>query len=317
MTRHRSTLASSDLLPLVTVVVPTIGRPDYVVDTIRSILVQTYSNLQILISDNAPDVATAPLLVAAGISDARIDIVTRSERLSFSAHMNFCIADARGTHLMILSDDDQLSSGYVEEMVRVMQLRPEVAVCLGRQIKITEHDRGVMIDRISPLPQTIIDGVSFLRDSLSGDLQTGVLTYISMFARKADILRAGGFSDYPDGSHADNFIIFNLALCGHVALTRNLMFYRVYLASFGLRTPFSALLEATSAYTRDGARLLRATPAVAEIDKMLILRSLKSNNFRLLLSRLRHVYWRRLSIAAFVGSILQVVKFKLTHKGFL
>lgn len=297
---------------MVSIIVPTIGRPKYFVDTIRSILAQTYSHLQILISDNAPEVASAPLLVAAGISDARIDMVNRLERLDFSAHMNACLAEVRGTYVMILSDDDQITPGYVEEMVQVMQLRTEVIVCLGRQIRINEHDIGVMPNILSDSPQSIFDGVAFLKGSLSNNLQTGVLTYISMFARKSDILQAGGFKHYPDGSHADNFIIFNLALRGNVVLSRNLMFYRVYLSSSGLKTPFSALLESTKAYTRDSALLLNAAPAVTKNDKSLLLYLLKSNNVWLLLSRIRHVYWCRLSVVGLISYILQVARFKFT-----
>ena len=78
--------------PLVTVIVPTIGRPDYIIDTLRSLLLQSYSPLRILISDNAPAAATAQLLEQAGISDVRLRIVTRAQRLDFSTHMNVCIA---------------------------------------------------------------------------------------------------------------------------------------------------------------------------------------------------------------------------------
>lgn len=304
--------SSANVQPLVTVIVPTVGRPDYIVDTIRSILAQTYANIQILFSDNAPDMGTARLLDAAGISDERIYIVTRPERLGSSVHFNACIADARGTYVMILSDDDQITPGYVEEMVHVMQSRPEVIVCLGRQIKITGNDRGVMPNSLSDSPQTILDGVVFLKGSLSGELRTDVLTYISFFARRNDVLRVGGLGVYPDGSHAENILIFNLALCGHVALLRNLMFYRVYLASTGLSTPFSALLEATKAYTRDCVHLLRKSPAINDFDKTSILRSLKSNNVWLLLSRIRRVYWQRLSAAAIVVCLLQVARFRLT-----
>lgn len=311
--KHTQPNPATEALPLVTVIVPTIGRPDYIVDTIRSILAQTYSNLQILISDNAPAVATAPLLVAAGISDIRFDFVTRPERLGFSSHMNACIADARGTYMMILSDDDQITPSYVEEMVQVMQLRPEVTVCLGRQVKITEHDQGVMPDHVSDMPESIFDGLAYLRDSLSGYLQTGVLTHISMFVRKADMLQVGGFSDYPDGSHVDNFVIFKLALRGHVALARSLMYYRVYIASVGLSTPFPTLLAATRSYNRDCARLLRAELVVAERDKTLILQSLKSNNVWLLLSRIRHVYRHRLSAIVLVSCLFQVAQFKFTR----
>lgn len=305
--------SSNDLQPLVTVIVPTIGRPDYVVDTIRSILVQTYSNIQILISDNAPYVTTASLLLAEGISDDRIDVVTRPERLGSSVHFNTCIKDARGTYVMILSDDDQITPGYVEELMQVMQSRPEVTMCLGRQIKITENDRGGMPDHLSDLPQTILDGVAFLKGSLSGELRTGVLTYISMFARRADILQAGGLGVYPDGSHAENILMFNLALRGHVALTKNLMFYRVYFSSTGLSTPFSTLLQATKAYTEDCVHLLRNAPTINDVEKTSILRSLKSNNVWMLLSRIRHVYRHRLSAVALMSCLLQVARFRLTR----
>lgn len=299
--------------PLVTIIVPTIGRPDYIIDTIRSIVAQTYSNLQILISDNAPTAATAPLLAAAGISDIRFEFVTRPVRLGFSSHMNACIVDARGTYMMILSDDDQITPGYVEEMVHMMHSRPELAVCLGRQVKITEHDHGVLPDRVSDMRQSFFNGLEYLRDSLSGDLQTGVLTHISMFTRKADMLKVGGFNDYPDGSHVDNVVIFKLALRGDVGLAKSLMYYRVYISSVGLSTPFSSLISATRTYTRDCARLLRAELIVAERDKVSILQSLKSNNVWLLLSRIRHVYRHRLSAIALVSCLLQVGQFKLTR----
>jgi len=298
---------------LVTVIVPTIGRPEFIVDTLRSVLAQTYTRLQILISDNAPTEPTASLLAKAGIEDARIEVVQRTSRLDFSAHMNACIADARGTYLMILSDDDQITPGYVEEMVQVMQLRHEVTVCLGRQVKITEHDQGVMPDRLSDMPVSIFDGLAYLRDSLSGYLQTGVLTHISMFVRKAEMLEVGGFSDYPDGLHADNFAIFKLALRGYVALASSILYYRVYIASVGLSTPYPTLLAATRSYSRDCARLLRAELVVAERDKTLILQSLKSNNVRLLLSRIRYAYRHRLSAIVLVSYLFQVAQFKFSR----
>jgi glycosyltransferase involved in cell wall biosynthesis len=309
MQNHISNLPSLEVMPLVTIVVPTIGRPLYIVNTVHSILAQTYSKIQILISDNKPEISTAQLLEVAAISDNRIDIVTRTKRLDFSAHMNLCIAEARGTYVMILSDDDQITPGYVEEALQVMQSRPEIIVCLGRQIKVTKDDYGVLNEEVSHLPQFVIDGTCFLRDSLSGNLQTGVLTYISMFARKMDIIKSGGFQNYPDGLHSDNFLIFNLALRGHIALLRNLMFYRVYLESSGLKTPFSALILATKMYTNDCARMLYDMSNVSNSDKSSILHSLKSDNAWLLLSRIRHVYRHQLSFSTLVWSVLQVVWF--------
>jgi glycosyltransferase involved in cell wall biosynthesis len=296
--------------PLVTVIVPTIGRPDYVVDTLRSVIAQSYDNLQILISENAPIVPTSPLLEAAGIADPRIEIVRRRTRLAFSNHMNACIADARGTFLMILSDDDQISVDYVKELVTLHQAHPEVRVGFGRQIKITENDQGLILRRHGSQATEIIEGTDFLRGSLSGTLRTGLMTYISMFVRRHDLLRVGGFRPYPDGSHSDNFIVFTLALEGKVALAPSLMYYRVYLASFGLRTPFQALLEATQAYTKDTFALLERQ-SIRHEDRDSLRTLIKAGNTSMLLGRLFHVYRRRMSLPALIISTFRVFQFRV------
>jgi glycosyltransferase involved in cell wall biosynthesis len=297
---------------LVTVIVPTIGRPEFIVDTLRSVLAQTYTRLQILISDNAPAQPTAPLLAAAGIDDARIEIVHRPVRLGFSAHMNACIAQALGTYLMIVSDDDLITPGYVAEMVEAMSADPQIKVCLGRQVQINEHDRGMPTRPESGRQREILDGVDFLTRTLARTLQTGVLTYISMFVRRHEILEVGGFRDYPDGSHADNFIVFSLAIQGRVALLSHLMFYRVYLASSGLRTPFPALLEATRAYTRDASTALRGT-SVSHEDSQALRALVKAANTRLLIGRLRDVYRHRMNPLALLVCMAQVLRFKLSR----
>ena len=296
--------------PLVSIVVPTIGRPEYVVDTIRSILSQTYPNLQILISDNAAAVATAPLLAQAGIADPRIEVIERTERLGFSAHMNACICAARGTYLMIVSDDDQITPNYVSEMVEMMDIDHRVKVCLGRQVRITEHDRGLIKAPAVSNVRQFIDGVEFLEGTISGAIRTNIMTYISMFVRREELLRVGGFREYPDGSHADNFILFSLALDGCIALGTNVMLYRVYLTSSGLKTPFRALLSATRAYTRDCIGLVREQTSVSDDDKRCLVRLLLSSNSRLLLSRIRHVYWSQLSPFAIFGCLMRVVWFR-------
>lgn len=297
-------------MPLVSLLVPTIGRPRYIVDTVRSILAQTYPNLQILISDNAAVVASAPLFSQAGIADPRIEIIERTERLGFSAHMNACIDAARGTFVMILSDDDQITPNYVAEMVEMMAADRRVTVCLGRQARITEHDCGLVQAPAASEPRCVIDGVEFLKGTISGTIRTNVMTYISMFVRREDLLRVGGFRDYPDGSHADNFIVFSLALRGSIALGTSVMCYRVYLASSGLKTPFQALLDATRAYTLDCSGLIREQNSVTDDDKRYLVRLLHSSNSRLLLSRIRHVYWHQLSASAILGCLWQVARFR-------
>lgn len=302
-------LSEQNKPPLVTVIVPTIGRPAFIVDTIRSILAQTYTNIEVLISDNVPREPTADLLTAADIRDTRIKILHQTTRLEFSAHMNKCLAEALGTYVIIVSDDDQISSDYIANMVRLMESDTGIKVCMGKQIQINEHDRGLLQQEQLPEQPQVIEGLDFLTGTLDRTLNTGLFTYISMFVRRQEILNIGGFKSYPDGSHADNFIVFTLALAGKVALSSNLMFYRIYLASSGLRTPFSALLEATEAYTRDAWAALRNANIAAERRNRLQA-LVHAANSRMLLSRIRSVYRHSQGPLALVAFVAYALKFK-------
>lgn len=305
-------MSNENKTPLVTVIVPTIGRPVFIADTIRSVLLQSYSNLQILISDNSPSQASAPLIAAEGIEDPRIEFVEHATRLDFSVHMNACLRHARGKFVMIVSDDDQISPDYIREMVLIMNKEPNVKVALGRQVRISESDTGVISKPTKLQPQHIIDGVTYLKDTLSGKLQSGVLTNISMFVRLDDIRAVHGFKDYPYGFHVDNLVVFRLALMGSVALSSNLMYYRIYSASSGLSAPFESLLQATSFFTRDCAKAVCCTPSVMRSDKEFLLRNLRHSNTRLLLSRIRRVYAGRLSAIALAGCLLKVFQYRLS-----
>lgn len=288
----------------ISVLVPTIGRPEFIVDTIRSVLRQSFAELEILISDNAPAVATRGLLTAAGIRDGRIRIVERGTRVAFSEHMNLCLGEASGEFFMILSDDDQIAPTYIEDALQLVRAQPDVTVVLGRQHRVSGSDRG-LFQREALGSLQVLSGERYLQGILDGTLVTGVLTQISMFARRLQALACGGFASYPDGSHADNRLLFALALQGSVALMPTPMYYRVYAQSFGLSTPYPALLEATRAYQRDQAALLAGTPALSPRARRLMLRSARISNFRLLAYRLLTIYRHRMSPIGWLGAVMK------------
>ena len=195
----------------VSVLIPTIGRPEFIVDTVRSVLRQSFTDLEVLISDNAPAVPTRELLAAAGIHDERIRIVERRSRVPFSEHMNLCLADASGEFFMILSDDDQIAPDYIGQAMQVVRAQPAVTVVLGRQHRVSGSERG-LFEREALGSLCVLPGETYLRGILEGTLVTGVLTQISMFARRLQALSCGGFAHYPDGSHADNRLLWRMNL---------------------------------------------------------------------------------------------------------
>ena len=299
--------------PLVTILVPTIGRRKYIVDTVNSILSQSYPYIQIIISDNSVNDSTSNVLGEAGIKDSRIEFLVQNKFLDYGEHLNKCLPSCRGSYVMVLSDDDLISPTYIESMVRVIQHYPNVVVCIGHQESIGIDFQDNVIKTKAPISNMLYDGVDFLKQLHSGELPKKLLSSVSIFHKVEDLNLMGGYKDYPDGSHVPNYTLFNLALQGDVAIISDLMLYRIYTESVGLKTPFEALLKATRMYTQDCISLLRGWEKLGNRDIDLLYKYLITNNTKLLLSRLRNVYYHRMSLVSLINSTFKVCSYALNR----
>lgn len=90
--------------PLVSVVVPTFNRPVLLLETLRSILAQTYRELDVIVVDNhsSYDVAAA----VASLGDPRVRLLQIHNEGFIGASRNLGIAQARGSLVAFCDDDD-------------------------------------------------------------------------------------------------------------------------------------------------------------------------------------------------------------------
>ena len=76
--------------PLVTIGIPTYNRADgYLKEAIESVINQTYSNLEIIISDNCSSDDTG--LVVKSFKDQRIHYYRHDENIGANNNFNFCL----------------------------------------------------------------------------------------------------------------------------------------------------------------------------------------------------------------------------------
>ena len=107
--------------PLVSIVLPTYKRAHLLPSAIRSVLSQTYGNLElIVVDDNSPD---ATRDVAASFSDPRIRYVRNEPNLKLPRALNRGFSLARGAYLTWTSDDNLYGENAIERMVEVLQKR--------------------------------------------------------------------------------------------------------------------------------------------------------------------------------------------------
>ncbi|MEG5139781.1 MULTISPECIES: glycosyltransferase [unclassified Microcoleus] len=136
--------------PLVSICIPTYNGEAFIEETIKSAIAQTYSNIELIISDDGSTdrtIAIAQTFQSQTSADFRI-ILHRNYGLS--QNWNFCIKQAKGEYIKFLFQDDLLAPECIEKMVAVAQQNPEIGMVFSpRAITIAEDESHPILRRAS------------------------------------------------------------------------------------------------------------------------------------------------------------------------
>jgi len=131
-----------DNQPLVSICIPTYNAEKTVMSTVRSILNQTYKNLEIIIVDNASTDNTLALLQKI-FDDPRIKIYKNSENIGAEKNFSRCVELAKGEYIAIFHADDLYMPDMVQKQVRAFQADPAVGAVFTLANPV--NDRGEVI----------------------------------------------------------------------------------------------------------------------------------------------------------------------------
>jgi glycosyltransferase involved in cell wall biosynthesis len=92
-------------LPVVSAVIPTRNRTQLVCRAVRSVLKQTYVNIEVIVVVDGPDSSTVQALLA--LTDPRLRIVALEGNVGGSEARNIGAREARGEWIAFLDDDDE------------------------------------------------------------------------------------------------------------------------------------------------------------------------------------------------------------------
>lgn len=140
----RAVLMTSNRCPLVSVGLPVFNGGDTIEAALDSLLSQTYTNIEVLVSDNASTDATREICEQTAIRDPRVEYVRQPKNLGPFANSRFVLERAKGDYFMWLGHDDWLSDRYIEACADTLTKEPEVASAGGLAIY---HREGVEVFR--------------------------------------------------------------------------------------------------------------------------------------------------------------------------
>lgn len=235
--------------PLVSVVLTTHNRPAWLADSLASVLDGTFTDLDVVVSNNGDPCHTREL--SAMIDDARVRWVEQAPSLSLVAHFRAALALARGKYVAVLHDDDWWSREFLAALVPPLEEWPEVVVAFA------DHHIVNARGEVSPERTDATTAISGRRDLAPGIHQP----FFELLPRQTIPLLACVFrrellppSALPDeiGASYDIWSSYMLASTGGAAYfePRRLLYYREHSRSVTESGVLDGCLAAISCRSR-------------------------------------------------------------------
>ena len=179
--------------PIVSVCIPTYNRPEFLRQAMESVFAQSFSDYELIISDNASEDSTAAVI--SSFKDCRIKHIRNAKNIGIVNNFNNCLAVANGQYITIFHDDDLMLPDNLSLKVRALDFNERVGMVhsnfniIDEKGSITKENANLSGVQTKDFIET---GSNFLRRSLLG---TNSVIMSSVFIRKECFTKLGGFSN--------------------------------------------------------------------------------------------------------------------------
>ena len=173
---------------LITFGVPTYDSP-YLEQTLRSVLSQTLSDLEVIVSDDGRKPETQALVER--LADRRVRYVASEGPPGVPANWNRCLRQASGTYFVLLPDDDVVAPEFAEHMVRALETQPTAGFAQCGIISVDEELK-ILADLVVHPPVDFLSGY----DALAWQLETMRCNPAALMFRRSVLMRFGGWQEH-------------------------------------------------------------------------------------------------------------------------
>jgi GT2 family glycosyltransferase len=226
--------------PLVSVGLPVFNGESFLRGAMDSILGQSHSNLELIVSDNASTDGSAAIADEYAARDSRVRNFRQPRNIGATRNYNFVAARARGKYMKWASANDYCDTAMFAACVEVLESDPGVVLCYGRTRLVDESTGAVRS----------FDGDFQITDELPSVRLARVVTQMSLnnafngLIRTEALRRTGMIRGYPAG---DIVLMAELAMAGKFVLLPQPLLHR----RMGPRTFSSQLNEVELRYFLD------------------------------------------------------------------
>jgi glycosyltransferase involved in cell wall biosynthesis len=126
--------------PRVSIGLPVFNGENYLEKAIQSILNQTYTDFELIISDNASTDKTQQICETYSVQDRRIRYFRNEKNLGAAKNYNRVFELSSGEYFKWAAHDDVLHPEFIEQSVTILDQNPSVVLCQAKTGRINEYD---------------------------------------------------------------------------------------------------------------------------------------------------------------------------------
>lgn len=159
--------------PVISVIVPSFNHERFVGYTIRSILRQSISEIEVIIVDDCSADRSVEMIRGWSARDSRIRTILHRRNMGIAKTANDGIEAARGKYLSFIASDDMYELDALERAFRLLEANDEWGGVLFDSRWIDSKGR-----KMSRSLQTMLEGASFARKAAVAEDKTAVFNLL-------------------------------------------------------------------------------------------------------------------------------------------
>ena len=287
--------------PLVSIGLPVFNGGHSLRTALDSLLAQTWTNLELIVADNASGDPTAEICAEYARRDARVRVHRHRENIGAPGNWNFVARQARGIYLKWAAASDVCAPTFLERCVAVLEAEADAVLCFprtefvssdGTSLGLCDTDFEVLSDRPAERFAEVCGRMTV------NNAQSGVIRLSAL--RKTQYDRY-----YP---HGDLALMAELALLGRFRMVPKVLLYRrADPASWtGHRTPLELERLFVPSATRP-RRLLRLRRQLDYLYSAVRAPIPVGDRVRAATFAARHLYWNRQEITSELRSMFSAM----------
>lgn len=274
--------------PPVSLAMPVYNGGTMMIQALESVAAQTYTDYELVVSDNASTDDTQDVMREYARRDPRIRYFRQPYNIGSGNNWTFVASQCRATWTKWISANDDYAPRLVEATLAPMVEDPRLVVCYPRTrfIDLEGNKLDVYGGDFDALADDPLERYRLVRERLhlGTAIQAGMI--------RSDALRRCGYlGNFPD---SDRVLIAGLSLAGKFLLLQEILFYRRWDKSVasGLRGPLELRRLYHPTATRP-AHFPHLPRQLGQLRMALVVPTTLTGKGRALTAAIRYTDWRR------------------------